>query len=382
MIDQSFLNSLQNLSSEERTLIGKFQNDPTGATFVLIADLLRTRGFIEEAIVVLEDGLIRFPKYSSARAALARDYYSQGLLEQANKEARVVLADAPDNAQAHLLLVRLLVVFDQRDELLSRLRSTERIIPDDELTQSIRKAIATGDWTSAQKWVRSELERSGISIFQANNQKAVPVGQSELHFGQARSAIDKGVAGPDSLPERSSHLGWQVPSSQQPQDLSAPENVNARVGATRSPELDTVQKLAEDGQPEAMKAGSSLAHIRGDVDRYLLLRGYRSLTIDGFFAGRDGLVQSSGIEPLTLAELYRSQGMYLRAMEIYERLLRDSPRNIEYQAAYSELREALKRDYIDAGADLAASSSEQIQRDNKKIQKLRQLIGRLNDKTG
>jgi hypothetical protein len=108
-------------------------------------------------------------------------------------------------------------------------------------------------------------------------------------------------------------------------------------------------------EPEALRSGASLAHVKGDEDRYLLLRGFRPVTLDGYFSQMDAVGAHSlstrngaGLERSTLAELYRSQGMTLRALETYGELLSSDPTNAAYQQAYDELRKELRQTVLAA----------------------------------
>jgi hypothetical protein len=104
--------------------------------------------------------------------------------------------------------------------------------------------------------------------------------------------------------------------------------------------------------PEALRSGATLAHIKGDEDRYLLLRGYRRVALEGYFATEDATVgRDSGIERRTLAEMYRSQGMTLRALEAYAALIQEEPGNTAYQSIYAELRSKLRTEFIQDDKD-------------------------------
>jgi tetratricopeptide (TPR) repeat protein len=364
-VTTEFLSELQNLTKDEKTTIQKFQTDPTGASFVPVADLLRKRGYIEEAIVVLEDGVQNYPQYSSARAALARDYYSQGMFDESLQATESVLSTAPDNTLAQRINLKLLVLMDRREEAMVRLKNIARAVPDDALTAAIRKAIAVNDWPSAQRWVRSDLEKLGVYA------------DFELPQDQQHSDMSLSEDGQPSRDDRGGKESpsWAIPSDQRtfppagtqvserapfegtPGGTSLDENGNLRhwVNPTTPdrqgadlfrPKMlgSEAQKNTAAGLPEALRSGTSLGHTEGDADRYLLLRGFRRFDSRGYFIGRDQRTSRfAGIEKQTIAEIYREQGMQMKALEIYEKLIREEPNNISYQQNYQTIKKEVRQ---------------------------------------
>jgi tetratricopeptide (TPR) repeat protein len=149
MISRDFLRGLSHLSKAELATVARYETDSNGAGFTAVADILRRRGHTIEAIVVLEDGLQRFPKVASARASLAADYLSEGMIPEALRAAMAAIEQTPDNVLANRLALRMLVQSDRREDVLLRLKVLETLVPDDSLTSGIRKLVAAGDWAGA-----------------------------------------------------------------------------------------------------------------------------------------------------------------------------------------------------------------------------------------
>lgn len=367
-VTTEFLNELQNLSKEEKSVIRKFQTDPTGASFVPVAELLRKRGYIEEAIVVLEDGVQNYPQYSSARASLARDYYSQGMFDEALKASEAVLTTTPDNALAQRINLKILVLLDKREEALARLKNIARAVPDDALTLAIRKALAVNDWPSAQRWVRSDLEKLGVyadlelatghpspELSHPHDETAEPTGfpsreapswavpteqlgsdrQQGGHGGSGHTRVGSGAeVRPGGGPEEP----WTTTHST--------ERVQQNLKEQRSKSAEPQSKQGS-SLPEALRSGASLGHTEGDVDRYLLLRGFRRIETRGFFVGRDQRTSRfAGLERQTIAEIYRAQGLQIKALEIYEKLIREEPNNLHFQQNYQQLKRELRQNLL------------------------------------
>ena len=391
MKTRDFLRGLGNLSKQEMALIERFEADPTGAGFSAVADLLRKRGHVIEAIVILEDGLSRFPKVASARAALASDYLSQGMFDESLREALAVIESAPDNALAHRLALRLLINADRQSEALDRLAALARLVPDDPPTASLRKLAAAGDWAGAKQLVRREWELMGLA---PEAHHAPPPTEREAPVRGTQPTTAQTELG-NQPPEGSA---WVVPlassrASAHEDFAPAPLRAGAAVeplsraaaafsspsGATGRPD-----STRDSNDPEALRPGASLAHVRGDEDRYLLLRGFRPVSIDGYLMKQEiSSTRGEGVEKSTLAELYRSQGMVLRALEIYGELLREQPSNSSYQVIYEELRNQLKRDLQDTPAaktapeNNAPSNAEGTGARRERIEKLRSLLSQI-----
>lgn len=85
----------------------RLARDPASLAFAALADLYRKAGRIEEAIVLCRDGLQRYPHYATARLILAKACLSTGDSKSALAELGLVIAQNPDDAQAHRLLADL-----------------------------------------------------------------------------------------------------------------------------------------------------------------------------------------------------------------------------------------------------------------------------------
>ena len=392
-----FLKNLQNLTKTEQSIVQKFESDATGASFVPVADLLRSRGYIEEAIVILEDGLLKYPLYSSARASLAKDYLSLGMLHEALEQAQRVLEQGPDNALAQRICLKLHVLFNRREDVLNRLKTIEKIVPDDEITQAIRKAIASGDWGSAQKWVKTDLERAGIHTSLYENAQDQPNAES-VSFLQDHSRKERDeTAVPSAAVERAASLrqSWSLPLSPAPQEFpnrqgaqaSAQNPIQHPASSLHEPSLN-LRFPSDKHLPEALRSGSSLANVKGDVDRYLLLKGFKTVQIGAFLLNQSNSLISvpDSVEKRTIAAIYKSQGLHLKALEAYESLIQEDPKNSSYQAEYQELKQLIKKEFFSQREDAEVVQSKQeeekeLESSRKKIQTLKQILGKLEEGT-
>ena len=317
--DKALWNELQGLTTQEKEIIKRFEVNPTGPAFVSVSELLRKRGYIDESIVTLEEGLRKFPQYHSARAALAKDYFQKGLMHEAQREVDVVLLKSPDNLMAQRLRLRIALLFEEKGVALEKLNILRQLSPDDEFTRLTRQALAFNDWSCAHSRLVSDLERQGIRGFwNVPPSVEVPAVSPPVSHSALPDAEEPGSP-------------WKLPSGADPLPLSSGE-----ASAIRADGNNPFSTLDETRLPEAFSPGDTLANVRGDSDRYLLLRGFRMVNGagaagDSYGASVGGAERAEGgphaspMESTTLAGIYESQGLPLKALEIYEKLLLKTP---------------------------------------------------------
>lgn len=345
MINRDFIKNLPNLTKQESSAIKSFENDETRAGFVGISDILRIRGYIEESIVLLEDGLRRFPKYSSARAQLAADYLTRGMPVEALRETKRVILDAPDNTQAQRLALKLFVYFDNKNDAKATLAVLNQLGADDLFTSTIRKCISNNDWTGAKKWVLSHLERFGISETEVNN---------ENNDSKTEATID----------EESSGVGsWKVPAPQlvkQPNLLGHTGHVQIHGINTKSP-AQGVTIGQEAPPPQALTLGNSLAHIRGDTDRYLALRSLRPQSLRGFFFALNHETDTHhDLDVATLEDLYRSQGLSRRAASVFNDTTTIDREKLDFQKIASYDKDSFAGELTKDGSEVKTAKIEKL----------------------
>jgi tetratricopeptide (TPR) repeat protein len=360
-------NELHNLTGQEREFIKRFESDPTGPAFVAVSDILRKRGFIDESIVVLEDGLRKFPQYHSARAALGKDYFTKGLMRESLEEIGSVLARSPDNLMAQRLRLKLALIFDDRAEAWARLDLLKQLSPDDEFTRMVRGRLAVDDWSSARGALLTELERQGI-----RGEWSV---QPHVREGHETAPSLGGGPLPSSSSGGAKVDGWQLPEAEEA--LRAGSSVNLRVEAEAPfPGLDDTRL------PEAFASGGTLASVRGDADRYMLLRGFRMVSNAGAGAGGGEGDESAespprALESMTLAEIYEGQGLHLKALEVYEKLLRENPDSATLIAKAEAARRNARTQLAGRVGARPSGSTPATSDKEEKLRKLERLLSRL-----
>ena len=95
------------LSPEILKLIEKLEKDPKSKLFVPLAEEYLKGGMLDEASMVLKEGLKIHLKFPSAKTTLAKVYLEKGEIQEARVQFEEVLSANPDNLFAHRKLARI-----------------------------------------------------------------------------------------------------------------------------------------------------------------------------------------------------------------------------------------------------------------------------------
>ena len=77
----------------------RLARDPSSLAFAQLAELYRKAGRTQDAIALCRQGLARYPQYTTARLTLARTCLTEGRLDEAMTELRIVLEATPKDVQ-------------------------------------------------------------------------------------------------------------------------------------------------------------------------------------------------------------------------------------------------------------------------------------------
>ncbi len=161
---RGFWQRLAGLSPKETEWLQRLEDEPSGTSYLGAASVLRSRGMTGETIVLLEEGLGRFPAHHSLRLALGKELLHKGLLREAAGTLEPLLAWDQDNAPALQLVLKTCIYLQEKDkaaEILGRLR---RLRGDDAITAWIRQAVEVDDWNSARECVLADFKKLGVEL--------------------------------------------------------------------------------------------------------------------------------------------------------------------------------------------------------------------------
>lgn len=115
----------------------RFARDPASLAFAPLAEAYRKAGRTREAIALCEEGLRRYPHYTTARVILAKAYLAEGNEEGALAELTTILARSPDDIQSHRLLADLAVKRGDLARAVTHLTRVRELDPEDRDSRAV-----------------------------------------------------------------------------------------------------------------------------------------------------------------------------------------------------------------------------------------------------
>lgn len=129
------------ISPEIVKLTEKMTKDPASTLFFPLAEEYRKCGMLDEAIILLTDGLKSHPNFLSARVSLGKIYLQKGIIPDAKLEFEKVVQFAPDNLLAQKKLAIIYRDEGDRDKALDSCRRLLLLNPNDEEIKKIRAEL-------------------------------------------------------------------------------------------------------------------------------------------------------------------------------------------------------------------------------------------------
>lgn len=129
------------ISPEIIKLTEKMAKDPASTLFFPLAEEYRKCGMLDEAIILLTDGLKNHPNFLSARVSLGKIYLQNGLTSEAKREFEKVIQSAPDNLLAQK---KLAMIYRDEGNVDAALESCRRLLllnPNDEEIKKIKSEL-------------------------------------------------------------------------------------------------------------------------------------------------------------------------------------------------------------------------------------------------
>jgi tetratricopeptide (TPR) repeat protein len=278
---------IESLEREIRTLRSLFwsDRDPEGRGFVPLADAYRRAGDLEQALELLNDGLGRHPDFSPGHVVAARLYGEQGLFAESEIAARSALELDPENVDA---MGTLIVALEERGEVdearglhnhLSVLDPEPGDEPESVVEEEVADfaALAPDEPEDAAAEADASLSDDDVTDFGSLAPDEPPLEEP---------AAEEEVLGVDAL----------APEDIEPEmvDLDPFEPMD-ELAAHAPDDTDVDDEEAATAEEEAL-ADAPAEHALADP-----------------------------INTRTMAELYVTQGLWSRAVEVYRNLVDASP---------------------------------------------------------
>ena len=168
------------------------KREPHSRVYVPLADLLRQHGETEEALVLLEDGLVRDPEHQSALVVLGCTLLQAGRHEHGVKVLDKVLETGPDN----FVVLRVLAEhFLATDDFVRAVPLLERLVgfePDHaewgKLLSDARERLVQGEEKSLEEPSQSQAKSSDQSLA---TMTLVDIMVSQGYLDKALAALER-----------------------------------------------------------------------------------------------------------------------------------------------------------------------------------------------
>lgn len=309
------------LSRTEQEVVKRFESDPSGRSFLPVADILRSYKYADESLELLIYGVMHHPTFTVARIVLVRELLEKGLVTDAWQALEEAKSSLRDNVLAQKLKFKLSILLGQE----STVRATYRHMKVQQMTDNEISRIG------------EMLEMSGLAA--------------------TRDRLIQDMKSRGVVPVLPSVATQPAPAEKGP---------------------------ALGGLPTESEAHESLESAAKPSDQDQRFAAFQVLALDEILNGvpESATSQSVGgieLDSSTLASIYEHQGHFDKALAVYRRLLRLTPSNEFLKAKISDLasRKQRQKDQDLAIDPEIADSMEQIEMIDVQMKFYRRMLERL-----
>jgi len=326
-----------NISPRIEELQKKLDRDPDSNIFLPLAEEYRKSGMLEEAITICQEGLTKHPNYVSARVVLGRAYMDLKRMIEAQAEFEEVISKIPDNLTANKYLGDIYFLQGNLKSALERYQTVASVAPyNKEVASKVKDILEKLDQQTVIDVPPAELPGET----QATSEEEQPEEPTEEREEKPPEMLIDLTEEESSLPI--SEEKPEEPPSQAPQPIPPlPEE------SSPPPPLE---------EPPAAPSEPELPATEEEEDE---------------------------LATATIAELYAKQGLFDKAIKVYEQLFEANPDNRELKFRYEQLLDLKKREEARKEEKTTAPSfMEKGEEDTKrrKIESLNKWLETLNKK--
>jgi len=286
----------------------RLEKEPGSRLFAQLAEELRKEGELAEAIRVSREGLQKQPNYPSARMTLGRALFDTGDLPGARAEFEAVLKGAADNILASRLLGECLERLGDPQGALGRFKTTLALAPGDRQVAARIEALERGGAVAAAAPRPADVAAAATLMMPASAlpaARAAPVAVEE-------PAVVEAEPEPPPIPLVAADESFELERSYEPPPAASA--VAGSVAVVVPPPPFGGGEAVYEFQPGTASESAPAPASPADVE----------------------------MSTATLAELYFSQGVMDKALEVYRQVLEREPGNARARTRLAEI-EALER---------------------------------------
>jgi tetratricopeptide (TPR) repeat protein len=358
----------------------KVEKDPNSKMYVPLAEEYRKEGMLDQAIEVLKKGLEKQPGYMSARVSLGKIYLEKGQMDEARVEFENVVKLIPDNLYAHKKLAEIYRDTGKKDLAIQSFRTFLKLNPmDEDALNNLRELEGAYTEPLAEKAqghiapVSGEAAAAEEVPFEAMRIEQTTHDQEQIQTEESGEELDafkeslfglRGEAGDESAEkplaiaeeiaegevseEEEPEEQWSFGKVESDQTPGAVEGANLEtveepgIEAVQEESIEIEEAAEEDG--EELSFGDIADVLKSDVTE----EGAKAESATDYIyspkvsseTGRT--VPTDNSELLQDADRFISEGKYLGAINVYQRILAATPDDKKTFQRIEELRSLLK----------------------------------------
>lgn len=267
-----------------REYLERFKEDPTSRIFAPLAEAYRRMGKVEEAIEICKKGLEHHSDFHGGRVALAKCYIDEKNFEAAKRELELVVANVPENLLAQRLLGDMHLALDNKPAAIHAYKMALLLSPAD-------VALSEKVYGLEKSLEELPVEKVQQKAADYSPQEAVVAAETEEMQSSASSSPETSIEEDD---EEDNFV------------------VSVPVMATHEEEIESDPRVK-----------SEIHSLIGLSDEEAEQDSFRVLHFGAAFSEEEKELHRE-ITTGTLGDLYYQQQQYQNALEIFERLYRDT----------------------------------------------------------
>lgn len=310
----------------------KVEKDPLSKLFVPLAEEYRKIGMLDEAVSVLLKGLENQPNYMTARVALGKIYLEKKMLKEAKEEFKKVITAIPDNLFALKKIAEISAELGEISDAIDAYQKIVRLNPLDEeakvaledlRSKKIEKEVPEPPSSKPVDLPRPEPKSEKEEPEHFEIEGFMPVSQtsfSEDEFEKFKNEFYSKETLHEEIPEPTEHPKVEIPptfTDEQETRLEEVQEISEEDFFIETPEIEveestmSLQPVESVPESEVISPAESTAPEKIEPD----------------FSYPDSLIQ---------------QGNYVRAIEVYKKMLADYPGDRRIIQRLEELKAFLK----------------------------------------
>ncbi|HDZ62797.1 MAG TPA: tetratricopeptide repeat protein [Nitrospirae bacterium] len=281
-------------NEEIEKLKKKAEKDPRSKLFVPLAEAYKQRDMIDEAIEVLFKGIDDQPEYASARVALGKIYLDKEMLTEARDEFEKVIKLIPDNLLANKRLAYIYREQGEHNMAVEKYQIVLGLSPNDVESVEALESLKSRSQTPVA------VDEPGEDGLDDAEKASSEQPEKKKSAEPVVYEIDDEVNG--------SELGVEIPDKLKP--------------VSEEPVTDELEEYRKTVETHSQTAVETTA--RPDYDQ----------------PKNDKIVIS--MRTSTMADIFISQGLYDKAMNVYKEMLSSDPENSRLIQRRKELEMLIK----------------------------------------